>query len=173
MPGVFPQVTVLICPHGGRYSNGPSRRRRDRGREGWGLWMTGRDPGTQPGDPTPGTKSGTIVPKHSVLRYNSAGHDVPHEHLRRMPGPRTQPTTTGRFGHLSHFPIVGTPPADRFRVVVARLIARLWPLVRWRGVSRGLSWGALCDLAAGLHVAALNALLCSAPGPRRLPSRYV
>ena len=30
MPGVFPQVTVLICPHGGRYSNGPSRRRKDR-----------------------------------------------------------------------------------------------------------------------------------------------
>ena len=38
MSGVFPEVTALICPHGGRYSNGPSRRRRDRGREGWGLW---------------------------------------------------------------------------------------------------------------------------------------
>ena len=70
MPGVFPEVTALTCPHGGRYSNGPSRRRRDRGREGWGLWMTGRGPGTQPGDPTPGTKSGAIVPKHSVPRYS-------------------------------------------------------------------------------------------------------
>jgi len=50
-------------------SNGPSRRRSDRGREGWGLWMY-REGITQPADPRSRTKSGTIVPKHNVLRYS-------------------------------------------------------------------------------------------------------
>jgi hypothetical protein len=37
-----------------------------------GLWMNREqdDPGIQPKDPSPTTTSGTIVPKHSVPRYN-------------------------------------------------------------------------------------------------------